>query len=377
MRRYDLHVLANLLERFVFAAAVLFSLSWINSIFLSLRKLVGDIQNWGLFAKYTLQMLPDAILPMLPFSAFLSAAFLCSRMHARREFAIFEFTGTKPFRLSLPFALFGICIAMAASAIAHYVLPICRANLMELDNDIAAKISSLKLKEGQFLFLGNGLVVHIDSVASGGRAKNMFVHHKNSNNGTKAYFAEDTWVVQGDDAPFVRMINGRIFDYSADSKSVSSTKFSEFKIGIGVLLDDLKKFLPSVRHFTTSSLLGHGAETLRNSGVSIASIRLELHSRNAVSLLSAIIPLLGMSAMYACRRAGLNLWLCWMVSVAIFALVYLFNGFSVSMAEENANDYLYVYAPAALSLGMTTSLLWTAQQSNSLWHLFRSAFGKE
>ena len=377
MRRYDLHVLENLLERFIITATVLFCLSWFNSIILSLKKLVGEIRNWELFAEYTLQMLPEAVLPMLPFSAFLSAALLSSRMHARREFAIFEFSGTRPFRLSVPFAQFGICIALAASIVTHYLQPICTANLEKLNHDIATELSLLRLKEGQFLFLGNDLVVHIDSISEDGVAKYMFVHQRDFSEHTRAYFAEDTWIVQGGEAPFIQMANGHFFYFSKESKTISTTKFSEFKIGIGVLLEDLKKIVPSVRHLTTSSLLGSGAKALRDTGVSIESIHLELHSRTAISLLSAIFPLLGMAAMYACCRAGFTIQSCWFVAVALFTLVYLFNVFALSIAEERAERIFFAYAPVALSLAMTALLLWTAQKSNSLVYLRRLAVGKE
>ena len=97
MRRYDLHVFENLLSGFLFTAFVLFGISWVNAIFLALKRLVGDIQSWDLFAIYVLQMLPDAVLPMLPFSAFISAAFLSSRMLARREFAHLRVCRNKAF----------------------------------------------------------------------------------------------------------------------------------------------------------------------------------------------------------------------------------------------------------------------------------------
>ena len=82
-------------------------------------------------------------------------------------------------------------------------------------------------------------------------------------------------------------------------------------------------------------------------------------------------PLLGMAVMYACYRAGFNPILRWSFSVALSALVYLFNIVADSISEERAENFMYVYAPVALALLMSFLLLWASQQKNWLWHLRR------
>ena len=244
---------------FLMMASILSSISWINGVFLSLNRLIADIRNWGVFASYTLQMLPNAIFPMLPFASFIAAAFLSSRMLASREFAIYEFSGARPFRLAMPFALFGICVALAAAALVHHLVPSGKAKITELDTSIAADFSLLSLKEGQFLILRNGLVIHIDSIADDGSAKNVFVHHRDRTDTTKAYFAESTQIVQRGESPYINMEKGRFFELSKNSKSISSTSFDKFEIGFGSLLEDLKSSAASIRHFTTIELMGRGS----------------------------------------------------------------------------------------------------------------------
>ncbi len=373
MRRFDFYVYVDLLGLFMASALILFALSWTNTLVLQLEKLIGGIQDWGLIANYAIQMIPEALLPMIPFAAFLSAAILASRMLRRWEFAIFEFAGANQYRLTLPFIVFGFCIAASVAAISHYLLPVCRSNIVDLDRVAAENISFIRFAEGQFFFPKSGAAAFIGSISDDGLAEKVFVHDRVSYDKVSAYFSESARIVKDDFKPHILMENGRILNLDKDAKTLSNTKFDAIRLGIGIIADSSKIIAPSVRNLTTLDLLGANAEYLRKSGIQRTSVQAEIHSRVAVSLLSIFLPLLGMATIYSHRRLGLNNAVSWVLSIAYFALIYITYTYAISLAHRNAEEVAIVYIPAVMSLGMSALLLFAAWKKRLLGKVWQIA----
>lgn len=357
LARYDRYILGRLMVTFGFFTLIIVLIYWINRSIRLFDRLSGDGQSLALFAQLSLLSLPYLIYLMLPLSAFAAAVSTGNRMGSDSETVALQAAGISAFRIVRPALYLGILASALMLLLAHFLIPMSRVAISDLEARLADQVSASLLEPGKFQSPVDGVTVFVGDITSEGILSKVLLSDQRDPAEEVLYTANQALLVRSETGPQLVMISGLAQALRADG-TLSTLQFEDFALGLGEIEVPEERVLRDLRGWDTLRLLRAAPEDLERVKKSRAAFLSEAHRRFANPALAICTALLGFTALLVGGFSRFGFWQ--QVAGAIVALVVV--QFAVNMAEEvalaNATAWPILYAPVGFAAAIVLVLVW-------------------
>lgn len=369
MARYDRYMLSQLLVLFGFFALVLVALFWINRAVILFDQLIGDGQSALVFLEFTALKLPGLIGTVLPIAAFAGAVYVTNRMSTESEMTVMQATGSSPWRLARPVVLYGLCVALMLSVLAHFLIPMAERQFDEREAEVAGNVTAGLLKEGQFLHPTDNVTFYTRLIDTDGVLHDVFLSDRRNPKLGAIYTASEAYLVRNGEGTTLIMVDGLAQRLERPDLRLSTAKFQDFSFDISSLIVRERAENLIVPNLTTPVLLGDWQEIAARTGDTPGVIAEELHSRFAQALFCLVAALVGFSVLLI---GGYSRFGVWREVVIAFGLLITLDGLRGSLLKSVRTDaslWWTIYLPSLLGFGVVLAALWIAAHPGFLARL--------
>jgi len=227
LAKFDRYMLSQLLVLFGFFALVLVAVFWINRAVQLFDRLIGDGQTALVFMEFTALGLPRLITTVLPIAAFAATIYLTNRLNNESELTVMMATGTSPWRLAWPVALFGIVAALMTTVLSHFLVPAAAAQLSEREVEISRNITARLLTEGTFLSPTSGVTFYSRAIGEDGVLRDVFLADRRDEAERLIYTAAEAYLVRNGEGTSLIMVDGLAQRLAEPNKRLSTAKFQK------------------------------------------------------------------------------------------------------------------------------------------------------
>jgi len=366
-------MLSQLMWLFGFFALVLVAVFWINRAVRLFDRLIGNGQTALVFLEFSALGLPRLISMVLPIATFAAAIYVTNRLNNESELTVMMSTGSSPWRLARPVAVFGIISALLMSLLAHALVPAATQQLAEREVDISRNITSRLLTEGEFLSPTRGVTFYTRTVDRDGVLSDVFLSDRRAPDERMTYTAAQAYLVRTDAGTSLIMVDGLVQRLTTDGLRLSTAKFQDFSFDITALIRSDASIGPSLTYMPSTALMSDWAGLAALTGTSVGAVAEELHDRFARTAFSFVTALIGFATLLVggYSRFGVQR----EIIIAFLVLIAL-DGMRSSLSGpvlENAAMWPLLYVPSLIGGLIVCGLLWTASGGRHVLRRLRGA----
>lgn len=364
--RFDRYLLSQLLQLFGFFSLVLVAVYWVNRAVGLFDQLIGDGQSALVFLEFSLLTLPNAIRLVLPVSAFAAAVYVVNRLVQESELVVMQATGFSAFRLARPVLYFGICVMAMQLVLSNVLVPASQRVLSARSAEISQNVTARFLNAGQFMHPTKGITLYIREISPTGELMDLFLSDERSPGERVIHTARKAFLVRGEIAPKLVMVQGSTQSLSRAEGRMSVTRFSDFTLDLAGLVEIGGTGGVSLNALPTPVLLDADPVVMTEVGVTEAQMLEEGHSRLAGPMLAVAAPLLGFAALMLGSFSRFGLWRQMGLAVGLLIGVQLVWTWAGSTALKSAAAWPLVYVAPLLGVVVAAGLLAWAQRPRRL-----------
>ncbi|APX11340.1 LPS export ABC transporter permease LptF [Tateyamaria omphalii] len=360
MVRFDRYMLSQLMWLFGFFALVLVSVFWINRAVQLFDRLIGDGQTALVFLEFSALGLPRLITTVLPIATFAAAVYVTNRLNNESELTVMMSTGTSPWRLARPVAVFGLISALMMSVLSHILVPAASEQLTQREAEISRNVTSRLLTEGTFLSPTPGVTFYTRAIDEDGVLQDVFLADRRTPNERVIYTAAEAYLVRNADGTALIMVDGLAQRLATTDNRLSTAKFQDFSFDISPLMNGEDQIAPSLPFLRTHALLQGWDDIARALGTTPGAVAEEVHSRFARAAFCLVTALIGFATLLV---GGYSRFGAWREVVIAFLLLIALDGMRSALSPPvlaDARMWPILYTPSVLGLGLTAGLLWFA-----------------
>lgn len=345
---------------FGFFALVLVSVYWVNRAVLLFDKLIGDGQTAWVVLEFTLLALPNVIRLVLPVAAFAATIYALNRLSADSELVVMQATGSSPWRLARPVAVFGLIVGLLMVVLVHALVPASRARLSERQAQLTQDVTARFLTEGSFQHPASGVTIYIRQISELGELLDLYLFDARSKAVHTTYTAEKALIVPSDSGPKLVMFEGLAQTLRLSDRSLAITRFADFTYDIGALMGAAKAQTLSWDEVPSWQMLAPTPALLAATKSTPAVARQVLHDRLAQPLLAPAAALIGAAALMLGGFSRFGLWR--QIAFSVVGLIALQALSNVVASQLRATPELWPlsYLPGIAGLLAAAFLLWLA-----------------
>lgn len=360
MVRIDRYMLSQLLWLFGFFALVLVAVFWINRAVQLFDRLIGDGQTALVFLEFSALGLPRLIVTVLPIATFAAAIYVTNRLNNESELTVMMSTGTSPWRLARPVAIFGLIAAVMVSALSHILVPAATERLTEREAEISRNITSRLLTEGEFLSPARGVTFYTRAIGDDGQLMDVFLSDRRMPQERMIYTAARAYLVRNNDGTSLIMVDGLAQRLATAEQRLSTAKFQDFSFDITTLMRSDAQIGASLQYLHSGALLSGWAQVAAQTGTTVGAVAEEIHSRFARGMFCFVTALIGFATLLV---GGYSRFGVWREIVIAFLVLVALDGMRSSLSApviDDARFWPILYLPSALGGVIVLGLLWTA-----------------
>ncbi len=362
MSRFDRYLLSQLLQLFGFFSLVLVAVYWVNRAVGLFDQLIGDGQSALVFLEFSLLALPNAIRLVLPVSAFAAVVFVVNRSMQESELVVMQATGFSAFRLARPVLYFGLLVLIMQLVLANILVPASQRILNARSAEISQNVTARFLNAGQFMHPAPGVVLYIREITPAGELVDLFLSDERGPASRVVYSARKAFLVKGEIAPKLVMLDGSTQSYARADDRLSLTRFADFTLDLAGLVKAGDVGEVSIGALPTWYLLTADPAAMTAVSARPAEMYEEGHSRLAAPLMAVAAPLLGFAALMLGGFSRFGLWRQMTLAVGLLILMQLIWTWGGSAALKSAGGWPAVYLAPLFGMLVATGLLWQAQR---------------
>nr|WP_299614455.1 LPS export ABC transporter permease LptF [uncultured Tateyamaria sp.] len=360
MVRFDRYMLSQLLWLFGFFALVLVAVFWINRAVQLFDRLIGDGQTALVFLEFSALGLPRLITTVLPIATFAAAVYVTNRLNNESELTVMMSTGSSPWRLARPVAVFGIISALMMSVLSHVLVPAASEQLSEREVEISRNVTSRLLTEGTFLSPTKGVTFYTRAIGEDGVLKDVFLADRRAPEERVIYTAAEAYLVRNGDGTSLIMIDGLAQRLAISDNRLSTGKFQDFSFDISPLMETDDQIAPSLQYLRTDALMTEWEQVARDTGSTVGAVAEELHSRFARAAFCFVTAMIGFATLLV---GGYSRFGVWREVVIAFLILIALDGMRSALSGPvlaDARLWPILYLPSIIGLLLTSGLLWYA-----------------
>jgi len=364
-------MLSQLLWLFGFFALVLVAVFWINRAVQLFDRLIGDGQTALVFLEFSALGLPRLITTVLPIATFAAAVYVTNRMNNESELTVMQSTGSSPWRLARPVAVFGLISATMMSLLSHMLVPAASQQLSEREVEISRNVTSRLLTEGAFLSPAGGVTFYTRAIGEDGVLKEVFLADRRDPDERLIYTAAEAYLIGNGDGTSLIMVDGLAQRLATSDNRLSTAKFQDFSFDISPLMSGNEKITPSIQFMRTSALVSNWDQLADSVGTTSGAIAEELHGRFARDAFCFVTAMIGFATLLV---GGYSRFGVWREIIIAFLLLIALDGMRSTLSGPvlaNARMWPILYTPAVIGLLLTAGLLWFASGGGAKMRKFR------
>ena len=179
----------QLLGIFVMLLLILTGLAWMMQIMAMMKFLLTYGIDFSSFVYLTSLMIPFIVSIIVPFVTFISIIFIYNKMISENEITVMAASGLSPWQLAKPALKFAAILTVLHLILNIWLVPASQSMFYRTQWNLRYGLAHLKLQEGAFTKLANGLVVYVDKV-SGNDLNQVMLSDMREENNQVMVFAE-------------------------------------------------------------------------------------------------------------------------------------------------------------------------------------------
>ena len=164
MRILNKYFSRQLVAIFVMLLLVLTGLAWMVQIMSMLKFLLSYGIALSNFLGLTVLMLPFIVSIIIPFVTFIAVIFVYNKLIADNEITVMASVGLSPRQLARPALKLAAVLTVLHFALNIWAVPVSQARFYSTQWNLRYGLAHMKLQEGAFTPLADGLVVYVDKV---------------------------------------------------------------------------------------------------------------------------------------------------------------------------------------------------------------------
>ena len=359
MARFDRYLLSQLLVLFGFFSLVLVAVFWINRAVQLFDRLIGDGQSALVFLEFTVLGLPRLVTTVLPIATFAATIYVTNRLNNESELTVMASTGSSPWRLARPVALFGLISALMMSVLSHDLVPRAGAQLNEREAEISKNITARILSEGEFLSPVPGVTFYTREIGEDGVLRDVFVADRRDPATRMIYTAAEAYLVRNEAGTSLIMVDGLAQRLLPEGLRLSTAKFQDFSFDISSLMQADTTVAERIRNMSTMRLVRE-RDALRDGVTTAGALAEEIHSRFARATFCIVTALIGFATLLV---GGYSRFGVWREIVIAFLLLLALDGTRSTLTDpvlDDASKWWILYAPSLTGALIVAGMLWTA-----------------
>lgn len=370
--RFDRYMLSQLLLLFGFFALVLVALFWINRAVILFDRLIGDGQSALVFLEFTALGLPKLITTVLPIATFAGAVYVTNRMTSESEITILQATGSSPWHLARPVFIYGLCIALMMTILAHFLVPMAQAQLSQRENEISQNVTASLLREGQFLHPTENVTFYTRVIDEDGVLRDVFLSDRRDPAEGVIYTAAQSYLVRNGDGTTLIMVDGLAQRLNKSDNRLSTATFRDFSFDISNLVNRSTDNNFAVPNIVTPILIREWRKQRDNAGIPNGVLAEELHSRFAQSLFCIVAAMVGFSTLLIGGYSRFGVWREVAIAFALLIAIDGIRGTLVNTVRDDATRWPLMYLPSLVGAILVICMLTHAARPGWLHSLQRS-----
>ena len=250
MKILNRYFLRQLVAIFIMLMMVLTGLAWMMQIMSMMKFLLKYGINLGDFLGLTSLMIPFIASIIVPFVCFIAVIFVYNKMISDNEVTVMAATGLSPSQIARPALILGVALTVFSLILNTWLVPVSQSKFYDTQWNLQYGMAHMKLHEGAFTEIADGLVVYVDKVAGHDLGQVMLSDMRDENS-PSMIFAEKGKLVSTARGLSLVMKNGSL---QATGKHLVTGTFETFDMDLN-LVDKGGSTSFRVRRIPTSDLL--------------------------------------------------------------------------------------------------------------------------
>ena len=240
----------QLVAIFIMLLLVLTGLAWMMQIMSMMKFLLKYGIDLGDFLGLTALMIPFIASIVVPFVCFIAVIFVYNKMIADNEITVMAASGLSPAQIARPAIRLGLLLTILNLILTIWIVPKSQSMFYDMQWNLKYGMAHMKLQEGAFTEISDGLVVYVDKV-SDHDLNQVMLSDMRKKDAPSAIFAEKGKLVTTPRGLSLVMTNGAL--QSTGKQKVTGT-FDTFDMDLNVVEKGSESSF-RVRRIPTRSLL--------------------------------------------------------------------------------------------------------------------------
>lgn len=349
MRRIDSYIFWQLVRAFGFFGLVFTGVVWLTQAVRLIDTVVASGQSAGVFLEFSLYVLPQVFVVVLPLAGLGAALYSINKLYGEAELIVMMASGSGPWTLLRPVALFGLVLAALMALTTMQLVPRGATALAERTEDIRSDLVSSMIAERQFLHPIPGLTLFITETTRVGEMAGLFLHDERVPARPVTYSAERALLLrEGDEARLV-MVDGVALTRTAGAR-LNTVTFDQFVFDLSDLMRSGGDRTPRPPEYPVLRLLDPTPEMLGEDGRNLSEYIAEAHWKLVLPVLAALYPIVACVTLLAgpYRRGGFGKRI--VVAIALGVFLHSLTLVARSRIQNDVDMWPMMYAAAALAI---------------------------
>lgn len=155
----------QLVAIFIMLLLILTGLAWMMQIMSMMKFLLKYGIDLGSFLGLTALMIPFIASIIIPFVCFIAVVFVYNKLIADNEVTVMAASGLSPYQIARPALNLGIGLTIVNLFLNVWIVPISQGLFYDTQWNLQYGMAHMKLQEGAFTEISDGLVVYVDKVS--------------------------------------------------------------------------------------------------------------------------------------------------------------------------------------------------------------------
>lgn len=231
MKILNKYFLRQLTAIFFMLLMVLTGLSWMVQIMSMMKFLLNYGVDLGSFLGLTALMIPFIMSIVVPFVTFIAVIFIYNKLISDNEITVMASTGMSPKQIAKPALLLAGVLTVLHLVLSVWLVPVSQSKFYDTQWNLRYGMAHMKLQEGAFTELNDGLVVYVDKV-SGHDLAQVMLSDKRDTDTWQTIFAEKGKLISTTRGLSIVMTNGSL--QSTGNSMVTGT-FDTFDMDLNIV----------------------------------------------------------------------------------------------------------------------------------------------
>ena len=292
----DRYIFKSGLVAFVGALVALTGVIWMTQALQQVDLLTTKGQTLLIFLTLTSLTLPSLVVIIAPIAVFFAVISVLNRLNNDSEVVVLSSSGMSPARLMRPILILIVSVALLVGTMSLWAMPASFRTIRDLVTDVRADIITRIVREGQFITLDQGFVVHYRERGPNDSLRGIFIQDRREPTQINTYLAESGATIRSGKENFLVLEKGSIQRQTRGQADPAMVSFERYAIDLTQFGAEAEGVPLKPRERSTMELFNLDMAdpyVIANYGRLVA----DLHDRFANPLYAIVFGLIGFAAL--------------------------------------------------------------------------------